>query len=85
MSLPLIALSRLAEDAAHHVTAAKILAPFAPEASAQHIKNFRTIHQQIGEALAAHDRAAERAKAEPEEDNRRLDEIRCGLREEDLP
>ena len=51
--LSLITLARLAEEASHHATAAKLLAPFAPEASAQHLRNFQTIQKQIGEALAS--------------------------------
>ena len=53
MALSLIALAREAEALAHHATAAKLLTPYAPEASAQHLKNLTTIHRQIGEMLAA--------------------------------
>lgn len=52
MALSLITLARVAEEASHHATAAKLLAPFAVEASHQHFKNFRTAHQQISELLA---------------------------------
>lgn len=51
--LSLITLAREAEALSYHATAAKLLAPFAPDASAQHLKNLKTIHAQIGEMLAA--------------------------------
>ena len=53
MALSLIALAREAEALAYQATAAKLLAPFAPEASAQHLRNLKTIHRQIGKMLAA--------------------------------
>lgn len=53
MALSLIALAREAEALSYHATAAKLLAPFGPEASTQHLKNLKNIHRQIGEMLAA--------------------------------
>ncbi|UPT53403.1 hypothetical protein [Synechococcus phage Ssp-JY39] len=53
MALSLIALAREAEALAYQANAAKLLAPFAPEASAQHLRNLKTIHRQICEMLAA--------------------------------
>lgn len=49
----LIQISHLAEDLARHANAAKLLAPFAPEASAMHLKNAMVIYAQLGEALPA--------------------------------
>lgn len=51
MALSLISLAALADSLAAQAAAAKVLAPFAPEASAQHLKNARTIHSQIGALL----------------------------------
>lgn len=53
MALSLITLSNLADAAAQQANAAKLLERYAPDASAQHLKNFRTVQQQIAEALSA--------------------------------
>jgi hypothetical protein len=63
MSLSLITLANLADAMACQANAAKVLAPFAPKTSAQHLKNARMLHKQIGELLAAADR--EQAQAIP--------------------
>ena len=52
MPLSLITLARLCEEIAYHAMAAKLLATHATNASAQHLKNVRSIHAQIGELLA---------------------------------
>ncbi|MGB3898149.1 MAG: hypothetical protein WA973_06310 [Mesorhizobium sp.] len=59
--LSLIQLSSLADAMAAQANAAKLLAPFAPEASAQHLANARTAHRQIAKLLDAADNAAEAA------------------------
>jgi len=56
VTISLITLSRLAETASYQANAAKLLAPFAPEASDQHIQNFRVAIAQINEHLAALDK-----------------------------
>lgn len=54
MSLTQIA--RLAEDLAYQANAAKILDPVAPETSAQHLKNARTLYAQLGVELSKTER-----------------------------
>jgi hypothetical protein len=49
----LIQIARISEDLAYQANAAKLLAPFAPEASAQHLNNAKTLYAQLGEALLA--------------------------------
>jgi hypothetical protein len=51
----LIQIARIAEDLAFQAVAAKLLAPFAPEASAAHLKNVQTLYVQLGEALSPAD------------------------------
>lgn len=53
LPLSLIQLSALAEALSYQANAAKLLAPFAPEASAQHLANARTAHKQIAKLLDA--------------------------------
>lgn len=53
LALSLIQLSSLAEALSYQANAAKLLAPFAPEASAQHLSNARTAHKQIAKLLDA--------------------------------
>lgn len=53
LPLSLIQLSSLAESMAYQANAAKLLAPFAPEASAQHLANARTAHKKIAKLLDA--------------------------------
>ena len=52
LPLSLIQLSSLTEAMAYQANAAKLLAPFAPDASAQHLANARTVHKQIAKLLA---------------------------------
>lgn len=49
-------IARLAEDLAYQATAAKILDPVSPEASAQHLKNARTLYDQLGVELSKTER-----------------------------
>lgn len=55
LPLSLIQLSSLAETMAYQANAAKLLAPFAAEASAQHLANARAAHRQIAKLLDAAD------------------------------
>lgn len=59
----LIQISRLAEDLAYQANAAKLLAPFAPEASAAHLKNAKVLYVQLGEALVPPVRGADLSHA----------------------
>lgn len=67
--LSLIRLSGLADTLSYQVNAAKLLAPFAPEASAQHLANARTAHWQIAKLLDAADAAALASRQTKEEAN----------------
>lgn len=49
----LIQIARLSEDLAYQANAAKLLAPFATEASEAHIRNAKILYVQLGEALLA--------------------------------
>lgn len=59
--LSLIQLSNIADAMASQANAARLLAPFAPGASAQHLKNARVYHEQIGKLLAEADAKAQEA------------------------
>lgn len=47
----LIAISRLSDAIAYQANAAKLLAPFAAETSEAHLKNVRTLYEQLGKEL----------------------------------
>ncbi|MGN6772501.1 MAG: hypothetical protein ACTHJQ_22015 [Rhizobiaceae bacterium] len=63
LPLSLIQLSSLTEAMAHQATAAKILAPFAPEASARHLANARAYHGSITKLLDAADAVSKKGAA----------------------
>lgn len=64
MTISLITLASQAEAMAFHANAAKILAPFAPDASAQHLKNARTFHDAIAATLGEAHKQAMASKEE---------------------